>query len=143
MKQFIKAYWKTLLFFAVTGLLGGFFTGIYVLDSYPPEMRQKLLHELTAGGLGGFRPDMILGVITAMQAAGYGIVLGAAGIWLGRKTGLWKEERTITKRPFVASVVVSIVGGAVLTNDYADRIGADKYARDAMEAVRYAEEIIG
>ncbi len=36
-----------------------------------------------------------------------------------------------------------IVGGAVLTQDYADRIGADKYARDAMEAVRYAEEIIG
>ena len=36
-----------------------------------------------------------------------------------------------------------IVGGAVLTQDYADRIGADQYARDAMEAVRYAEEIIG
>ena len=33
------------------------------------------------------------------------------------------------------------VGGAVLTQEYADRIGADKYARDAMETVRYAEEI--
>jgi 5-methyltetrahydrofolate--homocysteine methyltransferase len=33
-----------------------------------------------------------------------------------------------------------IVGGAVLNQDYADRIGADKYAKDAMEAVRYAEE---
>ena len=32
-----------------------------------------------------------------------------------------------------------IVGGAVLTQEYADRIGADKYAKDAMEAVRYAE----
>lgn len=36
----------------------------------------------------------------------------------------------------------TIVGGAVLTQEYADKIGADKYARDAMEAVRYAEEII-
>ena len=32
-----------------------------------------------------------------------------------------------------------VVGGAVLTQEYADRIGADKYARDAMETVRYAE----
>ncbi|MBO5889720.1 MAG: homocysteine S-methyltransferase family protein [Clostridia bacterium] len=32
-----------------------------------------------------------------------------------------------------------IVGGAVLTKEYADKIGADKYAKDAMEAVRYAE----
>ncbi len=34
-----------------------------------------------------------------------------------------------------------VVGGAVLTQEYADRIGADKYAKDAMETVRYAEEI--
>ena len=33
------------------------------------------------------------------------------------------------------------VGGAVLTQEYADQIGADKYARDAMETVRYAEQI--
>lgn len=34
-----------------------------------------------------------------------------------------------------------IVGGAVLNKEYADMIKADKYAKDAMEAVRYAEEI--
>lgn len=34
-----------------------------------------------------------------------------------------------------------VVGGAVLTKEYADMIGADKYAKDAMETVRYAEEI--
>ena len=31
------------------------------------------------------------------------------------------------------------VGGAVLTQEYADRIGADHYAPDAMDTVRYAE----
>lgn len=36
-----------------------------------------------------------------------------------------------------------VVGGAVLTYDYAMKIGADKYAKDAMETVRYAEEVIG
>ena len=34
-----------------------------------------------------------------------------------------------------------VVGGAVLNQEYADKIGADKYAKDAMETVRYAEEI--
>ena len=34
-----------------------------------------------------------------------------------------------------------VVGGAVLNKEYADMIGADKYAKDAMETVRYAEEI--
>lgn len=33
-----------------------------------------------------------------------------------------------------------IVGGAVLNEEYAASIGADKYAKDAMETVRYAEE---
>ena len=34
-----------------------------------------------------------------------------------------------------------VVGGAVLTQEYADMIGADKYAKDAMDTVRYSEEI--
>ena len=34
-----------------------------------------------------------------------------------------------------------IVGGAVLTEEYSHSIGADKYAADAMDAVRYAEKI--
>ena len=34
-----------------------------------------------------------------------------------------------------------VVGGAVLTKEYADMIGADYYAKDAMEGVRIAESI--
>ena len=33
------------------------------------------------------------------------------------------------------------VGGAVMTKEYADSIGADKYCPDAMDTVRYAEEV--
>ncbi len=33
------------------------------------------------------------------------------------------------------------VGGAVMTQEYADSIEADKYGRDAMDTVRYAEEL--
>ena len=35
-----------------------------------------------------------------------------------------------------------VVGGAVLTKEYADKIGADAYCKDAMEAVRYAQTVM-
>lgn len=34
-----------------------------------------------------------------------------------------------------------VVGGAVLTEEYANMLGADKYAKDAMETVRYASDV--
>lgn len=114
MKNFIKVYWKTLLFFAVIGLIGGFFTEIYVLDSYPENTKQQLLEQLNASGLGQINADILMGVISAIQSAGYGIVLGAIGIWLGKKTGLWKDEKTITKKPLVTSLVVAVVGGLAM-----------------------------
>lgn len=50
-------------------------------------------------------------------------------------------EETIVQLRKAAPWCKVVVGGAVLTQEYADKIGADKYARDAMETVRYAEEI--
>ncbi len=50
-------------------------------------------------------------------------------------------EETIKQLRKVAPWCKVVVGGAVLTQDYADAIGADKYAKDAMETVRYAEDI--
>ena len=50
-------------------------------------------------------------------------------------------EETIKLLHNEASWCRIMVGGAVLNKEYADAIGADKYAKDAMEAVRYAEEI--
>ena len=41
-----------------------------------------------------------------------------------------------------APYVKVIVGGAVLTQEYADSIGADFYAKDAMETVRYSLETV-
>lgn len=35
-----------------------------------------------------------------------------------------------------------VVGGAVLTQEYADAIGADYYAKDAMATVRYSEQVV-
>lgn len=50
-------------------------------------------------------------------------------------------EETIKLLKKEAPWCKSIVGGAVLNKEYAAQIGADAYAKDAMGAVRYAEEI--
>ena len=50
-------------------------------------------------------------------------------------------EETIRQLRRDAPGVPVIVGGAVLTEEYARAIGADFYARDAMETVRFAERL--
>ena len=50
-------------------------------------------------------------------------------------------EQTIKLPEEAAPYCKIAVGGAVMTADYAKRIGADKYAKDAMETVRYAEQL--
>ncbi len=52
-----------------------------------------------------------------------------------------KMEETILLLRKETPEVKVIVGGAVLNEDYAKKIGADKYAKDAMETVRYAENL--
>lgn len=49
---------------------------------------------------------------------------------------------TIRQLRLCAPDVKVVVGGAVLNKDYAMQIGADKYAADAMETVRYCEETL-
>ena len=112
MKEFIKTYWKTLLFFAVVGLVGGFFVGLYLLDSYPQEIKDQLIAELN--GFDQIPIDILVGIVTAVQSAGYGLILGGVGIFLAKKIGLWKDEKTITKPPLTTSIILSVVGGLLM-----------------------------
>lgn len=52
-------------------------------------------------------------------------------------------EETIRKLKEQAPWVKVMVGGAVLTPEYAETIGADAYCGDAMASVAYAQKIIG
>ena len=114
MKEFIKTYWKTLLFFAVIGLIGGFFVGLYALESYPAEIQQQLIAEVEKAGISGIPVDILLGVVTAFQSLGYGVILGGVGIYLAKKIGLWKDEKTIERQPLIAALIVAVVGGLAL-----------------------------
>ncbi len=50
-------------------------------------------------------------------------------------------QETIKLLKIKAPWCKTVVGGAVLTEEFAKTIGADKYCKDAMETVRYAESI--
>lgn len=106
MKSFVKKYWKTLLFFVVMGLIGGFCVGLYALESYPAEMREQILAQ-------GMTAEL-LAVVSAVQSAGYGLLLGAAGILLAKKVGLWKDETHFEKKPLMFAVIVCVVGGLAM-----------------------------
>ena len=50
-------------------------------------------------------------MITAIQSAGYGLILGSIGIVLSKKIGLWKDDIKPEKKAIVAAVIVSIISG--------------------------------
>jgi 5-methyltetrahydrofolate--homocysteine methyltransferase len=52
-------------------------------------------------------------------------------------------EETIKQLREKAPFCKVVVGGAVLTQEYADKIGADRYSPQAMDTVKYAKEIFG
>ena len=126
MKNFINAYWKVILFFVLAGILGGFFVGLYTLDSYPQEVQQQILAQ-------GITPT-ILGLVSAVQSAGYGLVLGILGILLSKKVGLWKDQVKFEKKPILFTILVAGVGGFAMIGldvlffgNYSQAI-ADSYA---------------
>ena len=113
-KEFILKYWKTLLFFAAVGLVGGFVTGLYLLDSYPAELRAQLVAELEKLGVLGAFVEVFLGIITAVQSLLYGVALGALGIFLGERSGLWKNEIRLEKKPILFTAGVAVMGGILM-----------------------------
>lgn len=80
-------------------------------------------------------PEKIVETVTELHAP----LVGLSALMT---TTVVSMEETIKLLKQKAPWCKTVVGGAVLTKDYADKIGADKYAKDAMETVRYAEEVI-
>ena len=52
-------------------------------------------------------------------------------------------EETIKQLREKAPFCKVVVGGAVLTQEYADKIGADRYSPQAMDTVKFAKEVFG
>jgi 5-methyltetrahydrofolate--homocysteine methyltransferase len=80
-------------------------------------------------------PEKILDEVLKSKAP----LLGLSALMTTTLPAMEKTVKLIRKN---APNTKIIVGGAVLTRDYAEKIGADKYAKDAMETVRYSENVI-
>lgn len=81
-------------------------------------------------------PQDILDAVIAHHAP-------AAGLSALMTTTVPAMQETIELLKEKAPWCKVVVGGAVLNQEYADRIGADRYARDAMETIRYADKVGG
>ena len=80
-------------------------------------------------------PEKVVETVTELHAP----LVGLSALMT---TTVVSMEETIKLLKQKAPWCKTVVGGAVLTQEYADKIGAHKYAKDAMETVRYAEEVI-
>ncbi len=67
----------------------------------------------------------------------------AVGLSALMTTTLQQMDITLRKLREAGIRVFSMVGGAVVSQDYADSIGADIYAKDALEAVAKVKAILG
>ena len=80
-------------------------------------------------------PEKILEYAKANQIK----LIGLSALMTTTVSSMEKTIKLFKESGYAAKFVV---GGAVLTPEYAKMIGADKYAKDAMDTVRYAQEIL-
>ena len=80
-------------------------------------------------------PEKILDAVIENNA-------GIAGLSALMTTTLPSMEKTIALLREKAPWCRTVVGGAVLTQEYADKTGASHYAKDAMSTVRFADKIL-
>ena len=113
----------------------------YAYFTYRPD---KNLTEIAEKRLSAIRDFAEFGsgfkiAMRDLEIRGAGNVLGAEQHGHMDKIGYELYSKLLKEELPQCKVVV---GGAVLTKEYADKIGADKYAHDAMETVRYAQGIL-
>jgi membrane protease YdiL (CAAX protease family) len=105
MISFVKKNLYFIIFLAIFGLVGGYFTGIYTLQSTDPALLEEAIAQLGSAYL--------IAVITAIQAAGYALFCGLVGRILAERIGLWTSASP-SARSILAVAAVSVIGGCGL-----------------------------
>ncbi len=110
MVKFVKNNLAFILFLSVFGLVGGYFTGLYTIESLSTEMLEEIVNQVGS--------VEILTLITTIQSLLYAVALGFIGRFFAKKIGLWRSL-SFEFKPLVSVILVSLIGGAIFTlGDY-------------------------
>ena len=102
MKELIKDNLKYLIFLTIFGLIGGYFTASYSIQSLDQDLIDEVLAEL--GSI------EIFIIITTLQSLGYALILGIIGKIIAKKIGLWRDV-TFNKKGNIELIIITLVGG--------------------------------
>ena len=116
-----------------------------------PDIKSKEKGTLVIGTVQGDIHDLGKNIVAAlMENSGYKVIdLGKdvspdafVKAAIEYKTTLPELESTVKKLKEAVPSVDILVGGAVVTQDYANEIGAPNYCKDGIAAVRIADQLI-
>ncbi|MBR5143717.1 MAG: CPBP family intramembrane metalloprotease [Clostridia bacterium] len=100
----IKNNLKLIVFLTVFGLVGGFFTALYTIESLDQAMIDEALAQI--GNI-----DILIAVIT-MQSLIYAVLLGLIGKIIAEKIGLWRKI-SFESKPLIYTAIASVIGGMI------------------------------
>ena len=80
MKNFFKENYKFILFMCLFGLVGGYFSGKYLIESYTEDILNQVIKQLGS-------KNMLI-VVAMIQSLFYSFILGSIGIYLSKRIGL-------------------------------------------------------
>lgn len=102
LKKFRKPLLFTLALLPI-GLIGGFFTSLYLEETYDPVALAEMLTQA------GISDIFTLHIITAVQTAGQMLLLGFFGYILTEKIGLLKSFK-IKKAGIISTIILTVIG---------------------------------
>ena len=100
----IKKNLKFIIFLAIFGLIGGYFTALYTIDSLDQAVIDEALAQI------GSIEALI--AITTVQSLIYAVILGLIGKIMAEKIGLWRKI-SFESKPLIYTVVASLIGGMI------------------------------
>jgi hypothetical protein len=106
MKKYIKTNWKFLLFVLCSGLIGGYYTGLYIPATFSQEMTRQLQEQ-------GMTTEMLTLSTAVQYGILFGVILAAIGLVISKKVGLWKELR-FDKSAAAPTAIITIIGALCL-----------------------------
>lgn len=102
MREIIKNNLKFLVFLTIFGLVGGYFTALYSIETLSNEMIEEAISQVGS-------VDTLI-IVTTLQSLGYALILGIIGKVLAKKIGLWRNVE-FNKKGNIELILVTLVGG--------------------------------